>query len=546
MNLGGRKKMNEEESQDAKQWEKAFGKICKDNNISIAKRGHDKIQALGIDEYYKPLILQLKEFVNSKEEDAALKVGIISLYAKKESFEKEEEDSHLEKLREEVWTSLMLKKPRAASELLVEEIKKKHSIYTTKDDIKPEIWVYDEGIYIPNGRSVIKAFCRMVLKEAYTVFIANEVIAKIEGDTQISQTDFFENKYVNELPVENGILNVLTKEITPFTHKKIFFTKLPVKFNEDSKCPSIDKFLKDILKSEEDIVVAYELMGAGLYKEYFTEKAGMLVGSGRNGKSKFLELTKRLVGAENCCSVPLRAMKEDNSSLCELHGRLFNLAGDIGASDLKDTGCFKQTIGRDLITAHRKFLRDLIFVNYSKHIFACNELPRVYDTTDGFWTKWVLLEFPYQFLGQKELDVLKDTKNKKLRDEHIIEKITTPEEMSGLLNRAIEGLARLISQKNFSQTKGTKEIKDFWIRHSDSFSAFCIDTIEEKQDAYISKKELRRRFHVYCKKHSIKGASDRAIKATLEDRYGVYDGRKSINDEMTYVWEGVKFKSDLS
>ena len=238
-------------------------------------------------------------------------------------------------------------------------------------------------------------------------------------------------------------------------------------------------------------------------------------------------------------------MKEDNSSLCELHGRLFNLAGDIGASDLKDTGCFKQTIGRDLVTAHRKFLRDLIFVNYAKHIFACNELPRVYDTTDGFWTKWVLLEFPYQFLAQKELEKLKEKTNKRLRDEHIIEKITTPSEMSGLLNQAIEGLKRLLKQKNFSQTKGTREIKDFWIRHSDSFSAFCIDSIEEKQTSYISKKELRRRFHIYCKKHNIRGASDRAIKATLEDRHGVYDGRKSIDDEMTYVWEGIKFISDL-
>ena len=409
------------------------------------------------------------------------------------------------------------------------------------------MWIYEDGIYIPNGRSVIREFCRKILGKAYNNYFGNIVLAKIETDTFIVQEEFFNNKYVNEIPIQNGILNVLTKKLTPYNPKKIFFNKLPVLFNPTAFNPNIEQFLKDILDKEEDLIVMYEVIGSGLYKDYFTEKAVMLVGSGRNGKSKLLELIKRLVGVENCCCVPIRSMNENNSSLCELYSRLFNLAGDLSGGDLKDTGVFKQTVGRDTLQTHRKYLRDLIFVNFAKHIFACNELPRVFDTTDGFWDKWVLINFPYKFVTQEEYNRIteEDKKFYKIKDVDIINKISTQEELSGLLNKALEGLHRLLKQKNYSQTKGTKEIKEFWIRNSDSFTSFCIDNIIQDNQSFITKKDLRNRFNIYCKKFNLKGAGDKSIKATLEDRYGVIEDRRTINDEQKFVWEGVKFKWNL-
>jgi putative DNA primase/helicase len=446
-------------------------------------------------------------------------------------------------LQKEVFTELFKKDWARATELIVKDIEKDNHIYTTKDDAKSEMWIYEEGIYKPNGKSFIREYCRIILEHAHSQYLSNLVISKIESDTYIEQKDFFQNDFVDEIPLENGVLNVLTLELSEHTPDKIFFNKLPVEYIPDATCPNIEKFLKDILTEEEDIKVAYEILGSGLLKEYFTEKACMLVGGGRNGKSKFLELVRRLVGAENCASVPIRSMKEDNSSLCELYGKLFNLAGDLSAADLKETGVFKQTVGRDTLQAHRKFLTDLHFVNYAKHVFACNELPKVYDTTDGFWDKWILLEFPYKFESQSEIDKLSEREREKvkLKNPTIIDEITNPEELSGLLNESLKGLHRLLKNKTFSQTKGSKEIKDFWIRNSDSFASFCIDCIIEDYEGYISKKEIRKQYHRYCKKHKVKGTGDKAIKATLEDRYGVIESRKTINMETIYVWEGIKF-----
>ena len=287
-----------------------------------------------------------------------------------------------------------------------------------------------------------------------------------------------------------------------------------------------------------------ELIGYLLYKEYKIEKAFMFVGKGRNGKSKTLELMKRFLGVGNCSNLPLSVMKHDSFSLSELFSKMANLAGDLSNTDLKETGTIKELIGRDTIQAKRKFLRDLNFVNYAKLVFAANELPKVYDTTDGFWTKWVLLEFPYKFITQKEFDSLseEDKKNKKIIDTDIINKICTPSEMSGLLNEALEGLSRLLKNEDFSYSKGTSEVKELWIRQSDSFTAFCLDNIQEDIYSVLTKSELRRAYFNYCKNHNIKGCSNTSIKITLQNKYGAEESRKKLNDNQVYVWEGISFK----
>ena len=111
----------------------------------------------------------------------------------------------------------------------------------------------------------------------------------------------------------------------------------------------------------------------------------MFLGDGRNGKSKTLELLKRFVGEENCVEVPLDELEKDLFAIGELFKKLTNLAADLSKSALKNTGRFKKLTGRDLVTAARKFLPRIKFVNYAKMLFACNELPFTYDLSTADW-----------------------------------------------------------------------------------------------------------------------------------------------------------------
>ena len=435
------------------------------------------------------------------------------------------------------------KKWSEATELLVEYIKDTTQIYTTKSDNKSEMWVYNEGVYEPDGRSEIKRILRDLLDNCYSVFIYNKVVEKLEPDTYIKPDDFFKQEYKEEIPVQNGILNVRTLELSPFRPDKIFFNKLPVTFDITAQCPMIIKFLKEVLRDENDINVFFEMVGFCLYKEYTFEKAFMLVGNGRNGKSKAIELIKRMIGVSNTCSIQLTSLIPESFSISELFGKMVNLAGDISNTDLKETGTFKTLTGRDIVGGKRKFLNDLTFENYAKFIFACNELPMVYDMSRGFWDRWVLLEFPYTFVTQDEYDQTDDKELLKIRDDEIINKISTPQELSGLLNMALVSLNKLFKAKKFSSSLGTDEIKSTWIKKSNSFIAFCYDKVEGCYDGSISKKELRKEFAKYCKDNNIHAKSDYVIKRILQDNYGSSEERQNtFGDRWEWFWVGIKWK----
>jgi len=448
-------------------------------------------------------------------------------------------------LQTKVFEALLSRRREDVSELLTNFFEKENNIYTTKNDLRTEMWIYHKGIYLPQGKSEVKEFCRIILKKYFTMRIFNEVVNKIETDTYIDEKEFFNNNYIDEIPLENGILNVKTREITPFTPKKIFFSKICIKYNPETKCPNIDKFFKEVLKNEEDVITMYEVIGFILYKDYFIEKALMFNGGGRNGKGKTIELIKRFCGANNCSSVPLSQLHSNSTSVSNLFGKYANLAGDLSRTALKDTGCFKETTGRDTITSKRKYLSDLEFTNYAVHIFACNELPMIYDMTKGFWDRWVLFDFPYTFVDEREYQGLSDDdkKNHKIRDPFVIEQISSPNELSGLLNKALDGLDRLFKNKDFSKSEGTEELKKRWIRKSSSFISFILDNIEENYNSKISKKILRRSYSLYCRKHKISGASDKAIKVILQEEFGATETRDSY-DTRDRIWEGIGFKKN--
>ena len=445
-------------------------------------------------------------------------------------------------MKSNVLSNLLMKKKGDATEVIVHEILKDNHIYTTRDDERSEMWIYHEGIYISQGKTFIREACRELLGNVFTTHLSNEVIAKIETDTYIDADKFFSNNNVEEVAVENGILNIFTRGLRDFTPDEIFFNKLPVKYDKIKKCPVIKKHLKSVLKEKGDVPVLEELFGYLLLKDYRFEKAFMFSGDGRNGKGKTLELMKKFIGPDNCANIPIQQFETDPYSLGELFNKMANLSGDVDRTALWKTGNFKNLTGMDLISAQRKFLTRVHFVNYAKMIFCTNNLPKTYDTTPAFWNRWILIEFPFTFVSKKELDALKGDKSKyKLKDPRIIDKLTTPSELSGLLNSALHGLKRLIKKKDFSYSKNTADVKNMWIRKSDNFTAFLMDNIEEHFEGKITKMELRHQYSLYCKKYRTKAFSDKVIIEVLAE-YGASSEREQIKGKPTNYWWGIQFK----
>lgn len=456
--------------------------------------------------------------------------------------------NNYEASKEFIPSFFMLKQKSDLTELLVSVCKEKSNYYTTRFDERNEIYCYKDGIYVPEGRTTIKEIVRHLTAKEYSEQLGNSVVSKIEADTFIEQDKLFKPQNIEEICVLNGILNLKTKELLPFNKTKIFFSKIQAQYLPEKRCKKIDKFLSEVLPEPNDKKTIYEIVGFCLYREYFIEKAVMMLGVGRNGKGKTISIIKKLLGDQNFTGLPLQKLESGDFKEVELMGKLANLGGDISNYPLKDTAKFKGLTGRDTITASKKFKNDVSFVNYAKMIFATNNLPKTYDLTDGFFSRWVYLNFPYTFKPKLEYELLisKDPKLKeKLRimNPNRVDSILNDDELSGFLNEAIAGLHRLWKNNDFTASKSSEETKAWWVRNSDSFLAFTQEMLEiaDSELEYIKKDTLRKQYQAFCKEHRLPPEGDKHIYEIMIRHVKAWDSQLS-GDDHERVWKGVKFK----
>lgn len=413
---------------------------------------------------------------------------------------------------------------------LAENLCKENNFATFEDT--DEIYRYKDGVYTGNAHKFIASKTQAILGELCSINTVNEVIGHVKRVTYRKREggDF---EPLDKLCLKNGILDLNTLEIIPHTQDKIFLNKLPVKYDKEAKFETskIKKFFSEVLH-QDDIRIIQEISGFCLYKRYFINKGIMFVGVGRNGKSTTNNLLKAFLGKKNCSFVSLQQLMENRFASANLYGKLANIYSDLSPSSLKDTGKFKALRGEDTINAEKKFIHSFEFVNYAKMIYSCNQIPKTYDESDAFFSSWIIINFPNQFLG-------KDA------DKYLLEKITTEEELSALLNWALDGLKRLKENGEFSNSKSINEMREEYIRLSDSVGAFNMDCIEISPDSSIDKKELYAHYCDYCRYKKYPIVAENTFHKDLQKKIRIEDYQPLIRNELGKPmrprhWKGIR------
>ena len=343
------------------------------------------------------------------------------------------------------------------------------------------IYVYGDGSYTFDGEELIREEVRTLLGDEAKEGRVNEVVAHIR-ETTYTQPEKF-NPPLNLINVKNATLNIETQEATPHSPDVIFLNELPVNYDPAAGCPKIIKFLSEVI-SEDDIAVIQEIVGYCLLRDYRFAKAVMLLGEGSNGKSTLLNLITALLGEKNVATPSLQDLIYNSFAKGSLFGKLANIHADIPSTRLKHTGIFKMLTGQDIIWADVKHLKAFEFKNHAKLIYSANELPQTDDTSEAFWRRWIVIDFPNTFPDD-------DPKT----DPTILDKLITPEELSGFLNWALEGLRRLLSQNKFTTTKTREQVEREWIARTDSLRAFIAEQVTFNPDYFVTKDGL---FEAYC------------------------------------------------
>lgn len=407
---------------------------------------------------------------------------------------------------------------------MAEDIMRDHTFRTAKDN--EELYFYNDGIYHTGGEVMVKEEANERLPEI-TTHKANEVIFHIKAKTYTPRDEF--DKHTLLIHVKNGIFDISKMALIEHTPDVIATSTIPANYDPKVDCPKIKKFFSEVL-AEGDVKIMQELFGYCLLKSYIIQRAFMFVGEGANGKSTALSLLRAFLGRGNTASVALQMFESNRFASSMLYGKLANIYADLPGRSLHQTGQFKMLTGGDAIAAERKFMELFSFVNFAKLIFSTNKLPQTFDDTSAFYRRWIILKFLNTFIGDKA-------------DKHLLDSLTTEEEMSGLFNWAIEGLKRLLQNGDFSYSLTTEEVRDQYERLSSPLLAFVKDCIDADSGCWIAKDELYAAFISYCQKNNLPTDAKTTVGRELPRYVAVVREEKKTlgNGIRKLVWSGIRF-----
>ncbi|GGK31705.1 hypothetical protein GCM10010965_25690 [Caldalkalibacillus thermarum] len=384
-----------------------------------------------------------------------------------------------------------------------------------------QLFIYQDGVYVPdNGDWYVKKLCQDRLGIEYRQNREAETIAYIKRSALID-TDRL-NPDDGLINVRNGLLNWRSGKLLPHTHERLSTIQLPVEYHPNAKCPHIQKFLQEVMPGDA-IPVVLEFLGYCLVTHTRYEKALMLTGTGANGKSVFIHLLTALVGKENAVSVPFQELADSRWKRADLQGKLVNTFADISHKAVENSGVFKAIVSGDTIDAERKGKDPFYYQPFAKLVFSANELPSSLDVSDGYFRRWLIVPFPNRFEGKKA-------------DKKLLDKLTTPEELSGLLNLAVEGLRRLDSQGDFSHSETVHNMVEQYRQDVDNVTAFVNECCLVDDDAAVPKTELYEAYQAFCEENGMRPLGRNRFNRRLKE---VVTGIKEDKNSGIRKWKGI-------
>lgn len=353
---------------------------------------------------------------------------------------------------------------------------------TSGDD--GSLYRYDAGVWRRDGERVIRERVVELLADRYRMAYASTVVDMLRSREPMFAGDRQDDQYLN-LP--NGLLDWRTGELWPHDPDVPSMIRLPIEWDPDATCPQIEQWMSEVFPDDAREFIE-EVIGYALLNDNPLHKAILLFGRGRNGKGTFLRLLKALIGDANISAVTPQSLDENRFRAAELYGKLANLVGDVDPRIFKATETFKQITGGDMIVAERKFGQPFTFYCRALMVAAFNALPRSADTSDGFFSRWIVVPFT----GYFPPGVADPGREDKMHD---------AAELRGLLTLAVRGLQRLMGRRRFdlppSVLKATAEFR----RTADPVRAWLDEYVSELNAEWVPRTQVYRAYDKWAEEN---------------------------------------------
>lgn len=262
-----------------------------------------------------------------------------------------------------------------------------------------QLAIYRDGVYRPASH-VLNWAVQQLLGREYRENHVRELTGYLMGSAHGFGTHVKARPGGYLLNVANGLLDLRTGQLLPWTPQHLSSAQLPVIWDPNAVCPTYEAWMTATVPEQADDLE--EVVATMLDPWHTPAKAAFLYGPSRSGKSTFGRLARALIGPENCSSVTLQQLEENRFKAAQLEGKLLNFAAELKAGHVDQVDIFKSLTGGDPIDAERKGIQGFTLENEAGIVFAMNSVPTIGETSRAYFERAKPFSFGSSFAGRED------------------------------------------------------------------------------------------------------------------------------------------------
>ena len=264
------------------------------------------------------------------------------------------------------------------------------------------------------------------------------------------------------------------------------------------------------MDSQEKIECLREFVGVCLLGQATKlQKALVLHGPGGTGRSVICSLVEAAFPAGSTVSVSPQQMggKIGDMNRTPLVSKLLNVKADVSADEITDTGEIKSQITGDTSNARYGGGTPFDYHPTAGHLFGLNTLPHTQDLTDGFFRRWIVLDFARQFTEAE-------------KDPALLSKLMP--ELPLFVSWCLEGGAGALARGRYTVPASAAALEREWRKTADPVKGWLIDCTEKPHDGPISRRwasatECLESFNAWAEEHSFGEVTATKLGERLKD-----------------------------
>lgn len=395
--------------------------------------------------------------------------------------------------------------------------------------INGQLHIYKDGIYQSDLNviaNVMRSYIPNIKKSQKT-----EVL-----DYMYDMAEERKASDANLIAFNNGIYDLVTGELKPFSTDIVITNKIPWDYNPDAYFELADKTLNKLACDDAAIrALLEECIGYCFYRTNTFNKAFILTGDKSNGKSTFLKVLSEILGNENITSLDLKNLG-DRFSKASLYNKLANIGDDISDEFIQDASLFKKITDGGRIQAEKKGQDPFEFNPFVKLIFSVNNMPRIKDKTGAVLRRLVIIPFNARFQETDE-DFNPNIKNELIKKDSI----------EYLIRLGIAGLKRVICKNTFTASKKVQKEIDEYEDFNNPVKGFFRECDEQFGEGYIFRETataIYKKYQVYCAENNLQPESNTVFGRTLKSLFGVESKQKKIGGKNVRMYVKVAESSE--